>query len=174
MQKLVRYEIDQNLRMLDAFWKGIEVMPPRVAEADPGPDNDELDFIRRRRLAETPLPPLSRLMWESQAGLLADAITDTGALTRAFELHLRLSQFSIARTSLGAALHGDGVTLVKDFDAWTESRTNAAYTGQIWTLESKNASLCRQVRDFKKQTFSLYAECEGIVNALRTQGNPLA
>lgn len=68
VRALLRIEIDQNLAALAAFWSQIT----EGADTPPDPFFDAMNLAPR--LVERPLPAWSRLMWETQAPLLAAAL----------------------------------------------------------------------------------------------------
>lgn len=75
VRQLLRLECAQNSKVLKEFWQ--KVVGARNFVPGAGYAPDELEFHKRQRLASVPLSAWGHLMWESQAGLLATALSET-------------------------------------------------------------------------------------------------
>jgi len=171
VRSLVRREADANLKALDEFWKRVAAMPPPIASPDPGEFQAELDFIKRQRLAQLPYAPRERLMWESQAGYLADAFSED-ALNRASTLNGSLDAFVATRQVILDALD-ENRDIVRDFAKWRDDKARLAGNGTPQSIQFAVPNLLERLNAFNSHTQVQWSDCERLYTEMKSQGNPL-
>lgn len=168
VRSLVQLEMEQNRKALGELWNKVIELPPHIGLA-----HEEQEFLQRKRLVELPLLPWGRLMWESQAGLLAAAY-GRETLEQAYAQNRRLDAFLVARAALHDVLEGAQFQgLAKDFDWWIQEKTNAAARKEGISLEIKAPGLRNKLFDFNQRTDRYWAECRNIHSEIMSQPNPL-
>ena len=114
VRMLLRLESNRNLAALNEFWDKVTsaaYMMPGIGYA-----HEELEFHKRLRLANLPLGSWDKLMWESQAGLIAKAL-QPAEIERAYSFNADLAMFLVIRTKLQEAFDTeDGGQLRESFD----------------------------------------------------------
>lgn len=171
-------EFEQNRKTLEEFWSRVRTLPVPAGVNVGYQQPDEDGFVYRRQLSQLVLPSWGRLMWTSQAGLLADVL-DRQSLERAYTLNMRLDAFTEAREAIlerldRASAHiPDWHKLEDAYSEWRKGMEKAASSGDpIPTLES-DEGLFKAIRAFNQETLVYWATCEAVASELKTRGNPI-
>jgi hypothetical protein len=170
VRMLLRQECGRNLATLEAFWERVTSKEYFIRGAGYPMHVEALHY--RHRLATQMLPPWGRLMWESQAGLLASALTPA-EIERTYSLYQDLDAFTALREQLQAEFDTRaGIRAAKDLDDWSVVRTMQAAGGEF-SYVSADADIESRAPGFNQQTFDVWAACEAIHNRARQYGNPV-
>jgi hypothetical protein len=158
---LLKLEIQQNLAALFEFRERVSGeriwLPAEGFLTEVGASLDEGEFNKRQRLAREPLPEWRHLMWQSQAGLTAMALSRI-EIDRAYTLHSDLDTFTRRQTELREAFDTpEGKKLAEEFAEWMQQKSRAG-TGQ--QARDPQAAL----RTFNEKTRPLWSACEAIFN----------
>lgn len=164
---LLRLECAQNLDLLNEFWRQVESTEYQVAGVAYSPE--EREFHKRQRLASVPLPAWGHLMWESQAGLMAAALSQ-GEIQAAYRLHTDLDTFAAMRSKIQEMLaEEDGRRIATSFNEWIRQRRNNPDTPISPEIIQSQQGI---FGDFNDATMAEWRECEAIHNRAGN-GNPI-
>lgn len=96
VRQLIRLEAKQNIKSLGEFWASVEIagvhVPGTGLITNVTSSPDEVHFDQGQRLARNLLPEWSYLMWETQAGMLPQALSTT-ELERVYAVYAALKTF---------------------------------------------------------------------------------
>ncbi len=162
IRRVLRWEIDYNLKRLDDFWRKVTLEPP--LQGLPA----EIDFEKRLRLSREFLPDWGHMSWKSEAPRLSFAL-DEHEFGACYELHTALDRFSARCAEL------------KD---WFDAEQGHVARGEYWNRQMQQQAQVQvdfgqleaaqqKMRDFNQLTMQTWNECDQIINTARQRGNPI-
>jgi hypothetical protein len=147
---LLSLEIENNLQLLRSFW---ERVGKAGAEAK---DRRTASWRTANTIADLPLPNWSHRAWESQLGVLPQALGSNTLLREVHAHHAQLDAIAAIRDKIAVLRQ----TQQADWHARQDS------TGAVKSMAGLD-------RSFDENAPSLCAECERIVKETLNIGNPI-
>lgn len=157
---LLRQESDHNLGRLHAL-RG------QVFQNVGFESFQEHVFQQCRALAEATVPDWSRLMWESQAGLLPLALS-SDEIAKLYDRYDKLTALLECRKKLQDLFGSDRFRLLTyNYDAWQEQKQSLIAAGRPGSIEGNNVQpLKTDLPAFYKDASPIWQQCEVIFNTL--------
>jgi hypothetical protein len=159
---LLRLECKRNVAALIEFWGFVSrdgvYLPDKGWLVSVGPSFSEAEYDKRQRLAVWPLPVWGRHMWESQAGLLPDALNED-EIARVYAMYSDLETFTARRAEMQAQFATpEGEELAKHYGVWMQGKHQGTFVGE------DEAHMDSALRNLNTTTVALWSECEAVYN----------
>ncbi len=163
VRMLLRLESKQNIDALSDFWKRVASsyirLPGIGALASVSYGMDEEEFGRSQMQANEPMPTWRKLMWESQAGLVASALTPA-EVDHMYMLYSDLETLTARQTELRKLFDTpDGKKLSEEFGNWMQHKFQGKPTPG--TSQSE-VQLGQALREFNEKTRTLWNDSKVI------------
>lgn len=160
---LLRQECKHNVAALCEFWGTLAREGVHVPEAGMllgiGTSWDEGEFDKRQRLAREPLPVWRHLMWESQAGLAAIALSPA-EIDRVYALYADLEAFTARRAELRKEYDSpEGKQLADEYTRWMLQRFQGRLTSGT---SAEEQHIYSALHAFNVKTSTFWEECNAI------------
>ena len=163
VRMLLRLEWHQNVKALLDYWGKVSIdgvhLPDVGTLVGVSASPQEVEYDKRQRLAREPMPVWGRLMWESQAGLVAQALNDPALINKVYTLYADLEAFTARREELREAFDtAAGEQLASEYSRWRRARQ----IGQGNPDYREEQGTDMKLAAFNEKTRSLWAECQAI------------
>lgn len=164
---LVQLENDRNLKALAAFWT--EVQSVEHPGSGPGYGDEELAYLKRRKLAGTFLAPWGHLMWESHATQVASALSHD-EIEQTYALHTALDMFSTRRAEVQAELaKPENAELWRQYHIWRDQARRALSRSETVPTFSQGSTMVA----FNERTAAIWTACDESADVLMARDNPV-
>ena len=152
---LLHVEIDRNLQLLHALRDKIET----ALEGG----NDEMNFLRRARFIDEPMPFWSKVTFESQVSHLAEVLS-ADAIRRVFDLYSSFDTLLMLQARIARRARAN---LAEDYFEWKpESRVMGA-------AQFEQRSFYKEIVDFNLKTGEDWGRAWAIISQMLSAGNPV-